>query len=96
MIRHPLPEPSLVQRLGGLLVIELALLAVIVLAGCGKRAPTEPPPRVEGPCTAVQLFPVPGVGIAVATLHYAVCPPDSILAAKGWRRVPAWAERGAE
>lgn len=38
--RYPLPEPSPVQRLGGLLVIELALLAVIVLAGCGERGLT--------------------------------------------------------
>lgn len=67
----------------------LALLLILpLLVGACGRSPTEPPPRVEGPCTAVQLFPVPGIGIAVATLHYEVCPPDSVLAVMGWRRVP--------
>lgn len=86
--RHPLPEPTLVQRLGGLLVIELALLAAIVLAGCGEKSTAPVATQADGPCWVIQYFPLADGRVATLRVHYAVCPSDSLLAAKGWRREP--------
>lgn len=66
----PLPEPSLMQRTLAILLIEAALIAVIVIAGC-SREPTAPKPN---PCIHVDTLWVDGKPVATVTAYYS--PPN--------------------
>lgn len=67
--RHPLPEPTLFKRTGYVVAIWCALLAVVLLAGCGKH-PTAPK---ADPCIRADTFVVDGV-VWTLTAYYS--PPN--------------------
>jgi hypothetical protein len=71
------------------------VLLAVALAACTTTAPTTAPvaakkaAQVNGPCVIEQQFvtkdKVVGVGLKA---YYTVCPPDSVIKAMGWTRVP--------
>lgn len=87
MTRPPSPDPTLFERTCYVVAIGAALLALILLAGCGKPYPTapKPPPATDGSCWVYMLLPFDG-GSVTLRAHYAVCPPDSTLKLLGWTR----------
>lgn len=85
-MKHPLPSPTLFERTLAVVAIWCVLLAVVLLAGCGKPYPTAAKPPTDGSCWVYKVLPIKGGNPVTLRAHYATCPPDSTLKLSGWTR----------